>query len=554
MKYSGAEIIIRLLEIHGIKIVEGIPGGANLPLYDALYKSGIRHILARHEQGAGFMAQGMARSTGLPAVCFATSGPGATNLITAIADAKLDSVPVIAITGQVPSSLIGTDAFQEVDTYGMTIPITKHNFLVKKAEELLSVIPESFRLAASGRPGPVLVDVPKDVQLEKIEVNEWPSRLPVDKPPAPDDNVVREAAKAINASERPVLYIGGGAISAGAGPLILDLAMKASIPVSSTLMGIGAVASDHPLYAGMIGMHAWRRTNDMFRESDLIMALGVRFDDRATGKVDAFCPGARIIHVDIDGAELNKNKRADISVISGLAEFLNSVIPLIERKDRREWIDKNFGARNETPEPGNVEPGYFGPKRLLSLIARSIPGDSIITTDVGQHQMWTAQYYPVKKPRTLLTSSGLGTMGFGMPAAIGAALAYPERTVVAICGDGSILMNLQELAVISEERLNVKVIIFNNGHLGLVRQQQELFYGKNYIASTFSCRPDFCLIARGFGIESYDLGSVDDPEGELKKALAVPGPCVINAPIMGSMNVYPMVVPGGGNHEMIGGE
>lgn len=553
MKYKGAEIIIKLLERQGIKMISGIPGGANLPIYDALYKSKIQHILARHEQGAGFIAHGIARSTGHTAVCFATSGPGATNLLTAIADAKLDSIPIIAITGQVPTSLIGTDAFQEVDTYGMTLPITKHNFLVRNAGELLDVIPEAFKIAGSGRPGPVLIDIPKDVQIEEIEFDKWPDQKKNDDLPDIDISDIEQAAGMINKAKRPLLYIGGGIIHSNASDLLCELAKKNSIPVTSTLMGIGSSPSDDPLYLGMIGMHGARYTNFILNETDLLLAFGVRFDDRATGKVAEFCSHASIIHIDIDKSEINKIKKTNFSIIGDIGSVLKQMIPFINSDNRLDWISHIEKTKADYPfcMSENKDPLY--PINLINSISKLVSPDTIITTDVGQHQMWTAQAYPFHYPRTLLTSGGLGTMGFGVPAAIGAALANPDKRVICISGDGSFLMNIQELATLSDLNLNITIIIMNNRHLGLVRQQQEFFYKKNYIATKFKSNPDFANIGRSFGIRSYNLNEKDDTITILSESLSMPGPCIVNAPIHYAENVTPMVKPCAANHEMIGG-
>jgi acetolactate synthase I/II/III large subunit len=552
MKYSGAEIIIKMLEIYGIDIITGIPGGSNLPLYNELYHSKIRHILARHEQGAGFIAQGMARSTGKPAVCFATSGPGVTNLITAIADAKLDSIPVIAITGQVSSSLMGTDAFQEADTYGMSIPITKHNFLVRDASELISIINQAFAIATEGRPGPVLIDVPKDVQTQVVDID----RFYIDAPRyihfEQEPGIISKGVEMINNSKRPVLYIGGGIIHASAHKEIIDLAEKNSIPVTTTLMGLGCMPDNHPLFMGMLGMHGARYTNHILEESDLLIALGVRFDDRATGNVAHFCPNASVLHIDIDPAELNKIKIAAIGIHGNVKGILGEIIRLINPNVRAPWLARVNHLRKDQPFIFPEERDVFHPLNLIRTIGSLAPSDAIITTDVGQHQMWVAQVYPFNKPRTLLTSGGLGTMGFGLPAAIGAALANPKLKVICFSGDGSILMNVQELATLSELQLNITIILLNNGHLGLVRQQQELFYNGNYIASKFDVKPDFPAIAKGFGIEGFDLSNVNDPEIALQDALSQNKPCFINVPIDYKEMVKPMVPPGRANIEMIG--
>lgn len=555
MKYSGAEITIKLLEKEGVDIIAGIPGGTNLPLYSALAKSEIRHILARHEQAAGFMSHGMARSTGKTAVCFACSGPGATNLMTAIADAKMDSVPLIAITGQVPSSLIGTDAFQEVDTYGMTIPITKHNFLIRSTEELLSAIPEAFRIASEGRPGPVLIDIPKDVQLEMIEVESFDR--PCDENDLSiciDEAAIERTAEMINSSEKPVLYTGGGIILSGAEEMLLDFAHKNSIPVASTLMGLGCFPNSDDMFIGMLGMHGQRYTNYIMHEADLLLAFGTRFDDRATGKVKEFCPDARIIHIDIDGSEINKIKKADIAIQGDIKQAIKQLLPLIEHNDRKEWTKTIMDMREKHPIYKNKKQDEQLPETMIKKIGAFAGEEAIITTDVGQHQMWVAQYYPFSKPRTLLTSGGLGTMGFGFPVAIGAGLANPGKKVICFSGDGSFLMNIQELSTLSELDLDIKIIIFNNRHLGLVRQQQEYFYGKEYIASQFNCKTDFARIAEGFGIESYDLKMAENPFLTLEKAIKKEGPVLINIPLAPEENITPMVAPGCANYEMIGGE
>lgn len=554
MTYSGAQIIVKMLERRGITTIAGIPGGANLPLYNALYESKtIHHVLARHEQGGGFMAQGSARSTGQATVCFATSGPGATNLMTAIADAKMDSVPVVFITGQVSSNLIGTDAFQEIDTYGMTIPITKHNFLVRSARELLDVLVEAFYLAESGRPGPVLIDVPKDVQNARIEVTAWPEYKNPAPLPTTLNSDVEKIAQLIAKAERPILYVGGGIVQSNAADTLLKLAEKNAIPVTNTLMGLGCFPPTHPLYIGMLGMHGARYTNYLMHRADLVIALGVRFDDRAIGNAKKFIPDASIVHVDIDHSEIDKIKHSNLSVVGDVGVVMTKLLTRITENKREAWISEVAKLREEgsyiLPTPDDV----FHPINIIKKIAEFVPADTIVSTDVGQHQMWVAQHYPFTMPRTLLTSGGLGTMGFGLPAAIGAALYNPLRKVVCFSGDGSILMNIQELATLAEENLNVAVILMNNGHLGLVRQQQELFYNQNYMASKFHVHPDFATIAKGFNIPAYDLTGQSNPYAVLQGALATQGPVFINIPINFAENVLPMVAPGGSNTEMIGG-
>ena len=553
-RMTGAEIIIKCLEKKGIETIAGIPGGANLPLYSALYKSSIKHVLARHEQGAGFIAQGQARSTGKAAVCFATSGPGATNLFTAIADAKLDSIPIIGITGQVPSSMIGTDAFQEVDTYGMTLPITKHNFFVRSARELLTVMPEAFRVAESGRPGPVVIDVPKDVQKEEIEVDTLPDMNLSKDTPELDNDIIQQMADIINQAKKPIMIIGGGVIASEAEKVIENFSHKNNIPVASTLMGLGAFDPDDNLYLGMLGMHGARYTNYLMDQADVVMGFGIRFDDRATGKVDEFCPNASIIHIDIDESEIDKIKNTHLALVADVGQALEAMLPKIDANDRTDWINTVNKIKSEHPLilPSGDDP--FNPITVIQKISELADEDTIITTDVGQHQMWTAQVYPFKKPRTWLTSGGSGTMGFGVPAAIGAALDNPDKKVICISGDGSFLMNIQELATIADLKPNLAVVILNNAHLGLVRQQQELFYDGAYIGSKFESSPDFAAIAQGFGLPATDLTGSDDVAGELEAMIKETGPRIMNIPIHFAENVYPMVAPGAANTKMIGGE
>ncbi|MGE4293343.1 MAG: acetolactate synthase large subunit [Desulfovibrio sp.] len=554
-RMTGAEILIRLLERQGIQTIPGIPGGANLPLYDALSRSPvIRHVLARHEQGAGFMAQGMARVTGKPQVFFATSGPGATNTLTALADAKLDSVPVICITGQVPRAMIGTDAFQEVDIYGMSIPATKHNFLVRSVEELLSVIPEAFRIAASGRPGPVLVDVPKDVQCAELAFASWPEPgLPETPRDIPTVDIVR-AAEMINASQRPMFYLGGGVIQAGASASARALIEKTGIPTVMTLMGLGGLPSDHPLSLGMLGMHAAPCANLALEECDLLIAAGVRFDDRATGKVEQFCPKAKVIHMDIDPAELGKIRPAHQALVGDVGQALQALLPLVEDARRGPWLERVRKLKSEQPmrlpDAGNVRSGYG----LILEAARLAGPEAVVATDVGQHQMRAAQAYPFGTPRRWLTSGGLGTMGFGLPAAIGAGMARPDLPVVCFSGDGSLLMNIQEMATAVEQNVNVKIVLTNNNALGLVRQQQELFYEGNLFASSYGYCVDFVRIAEGFGMRAVNLDASADPAADLARAFAFSGPCLIHASVDAAQNVYPMVPPGAANKEMIKGE
>jgi len=555
MKTNGANLLRILLERQGIDTIPGIPGGAILPFYDALHGSRIRHILARHEQGAGFIAQGMARVTGRAAVALATSGPGATNLITAIADARLDSIPLVAITGQVPQALIGTDAFQEVDAYGLTLPITKHNFLVRSAAELLEVVPLAFTLAESGRPGPVAIDVPKDVQTAIIEIDEADLPAPggrASTEPCPD-TAIDELAALLARAERPVIYLGGGVIAAGAASLACELVRRAAAPVVSTLMALGAVPADDPLDMGMLGMHGTKGTNQLLEEADLLLAIGARFDDRATGKVAEFCPRATVAHIDIDRAEIGKIKRPFLGLVGDAADILARLLMRLAPCERPAWCARAAHLRAAHPlrHPPRAEDPLH-PVNVCRFLGETLAADTIVTTDVGQHQMWMAQAYPVRRPRTFLTSGGLGTMGFGLPAAIGAALAAPGRRVVCVSGDGSILMNIQELATLAELDLPVAVVLFNNDHLGLVRQQQELFYNQRFEASRFHAAPDFSALAQAFGIRGVRIDPIArDPLGDLAAALAAPGPCLIDVPIHEGWNVLPMVPPGAANHQTI---
>lgn len=557
MNYTGATLLIKLLERQGITLLPGIPGGAILPFYDALHDSPIEHLLARHEQGAGFMAQGMARTTGRAAACVATSGPGATNLLTAIADARMDSVPLVAITGQVPQSLIGTDAFQEVDTYGLSLPITKHNFLVRDVSELLEIVPLAFTIAESGRPGPVLIDLPKDVQVAKITVSD-------DELPAPGGreaceacpaSLIDELAALLLKAERPVLYFGGGIIAGNASEHARQLARRLSAPTVCTLNALGSMDADDPHFIGMLGMHGTRATHTLLDEADLVLAIGARFDDRATGKVAEFCPNATIAHIDIDRAELGKIKTPFLGLQGDAGEILCRLLERLPEQPAvgSAWLARAVGLRAQHAlyhPPVEEEPLH--PINLCRFLADALPADTIVTTDVGQHQMWVAQAWPFRAPRTFLTSGGLGTMGFGLPAAIGAALAAPGRRVACVSGDGSLLMNLQELATLADYQLPVAIILFNNSQLGLVRQQQELFFNRRFSASSFQTGPDFSAIAEAFGVRGHRiLATSPDPLQEIAAALSLPGPCLIDIEMTRQENVLPMVPPGAANHQTI---
>ncbi|BDC94162.1 biosynthetic-type acetolactate synthase large subunit [Treponema bryantii] len=563
MKYTGAQIIVKLLEMYGIETVAGIPGGSILPLYDELNRSSIRHVLVRHEQAAGFFAQGMARSTGKPAVCLATSGPGAMNLLTAIADARADSIPIIAITGQVNTTLIGTDAFQEADTFGLSFPITKHSIMVKNPYELLEAIPKAFEIALKGRPGPVLIDVPRDVQLKECDFDVWPDikkvRLHDIKFHTPIDEYSEKMGlitEALSKAKRPVLYCGGGCNSEEAVSGIKSFLQNYRLPVVTSLMGIGCIPESNEMYIGMVGMHGNHAANVAMHDSDLVIAAGVRFDDRATGVVSKFCPDAKIIHIDIDAAEVDKIIPASISVVADVESVFPVIAQLIAEKkitSDEGWLKKMAKLRKEhfsleCGRPKNEK--LTNPRELISKVpeyaeAAGMSKDKLIaTTDVGQHQMWAAQYYPVERPRSFLTSGSLGTMGFGLPTAIGASVANPDCRVVCFSGDGSIMMNVQEMATLAELNLPVTVIVFQNGTLGMVYQQQKFLFDKNYSASVFGRSPDLLEIARGFGIEAIDADS--DAEW-YKKAFdnnRQNKPCFVRVSVDSEENVLPFV-PGG---------
>ena len=563
MKYTGAQIIVKLLEMYGIETVAGIPGGSILPLYDELNRSSIRHVLVRHEQAAGFFAQGMARSTGKPAVCLATSGPGAMNLLTAIADARADSIPIIAITGQVNTTLIGTDAFQEADTFGLSFPITKHSIMVKNPYELLEAIPKAFEIALKGRPGPVLIDVPRDVQLKECDFDVWPDikkvRLHDIKFHTPIDEYSEKMGlitEALSKAKHPVLYCGGGCNSEEAVSGIKSFLQNYRLPVVTSLMGIGCIPESSEMYIGMVGMHGNHAANVAMHDSDLVIAAGVRFDDRATGVVSKFCPDAKIIHIDIDAAEVDKIIPASISVVADVESVFPVIAQLIAEKkitSDEGWLKKMAKLRKEhfsleCGRPKNEK--LTNPRELISKVpeyaeAAGMSKDKLIaTTDVGQHQMWAAQYYPVERPRSFLTSGSLGTMGFGLPTAIGASVANPDCRVVCFSGDGSIMMNVQEMATLAELNLPVTVIVFQNGTLGMVYQQQKFLFDKNYSASVFGRSPDLLEIARGFGIEAIDADS--DAEW-YKKAFdnnRQNKPCFVKVSVDSEENVLPFV-PGG---------
>jgi acetolactate synthase-1/2/3 large subunit len=554
---TGASQVVRLLEQQGVRIVAGIPGGALLPIYEALGCSKIRHVLTRHEQAAGFIAQGMARMTGKAGVCLATSGPGVTNMVTALADAKLDSVPLVCIAGQVPTHMIGTDAFQEVATLDMVRPITKASFFVADPSELPATFAQAFAIAERGRPGPVLIDIPKDVQLASL-----PASCSSPEPPESshfaqlrgdrsDDAAYAQAIRLIHAAERPVLYVGGGVVKARAHDELRRFAERHAIPVTTTLMALGALPAGHPLNIGMLGMHGARYTNLLLEECDLLIAIGARFDDRATGRTDCFAARARIVHIDIDRRELGKIKTPTVAICDDAAEALAKLFAMVQPTRRPGWSRRIVQLRRihglKTPDDGDV----CSPYGIVRAVSELIPADSIITTDVGQHQMWVAQMFAFQRPDRWLTSGGLGTMGFGLPAAIGAALTDRSATAVCFTGDGSLLMNIQELATLAELDLNVKIVVLDNAALGLVRQQQELFYGRRLVASMYAQPANFVAIAHAFGVAACDLGLAAASRTALANALRRDGPVLIRVPIAAERHVLPMVAPGKANVEAI---
>lgn len=542
MNITGAEWIVRLLEEQGVTTVAGVPGGAVLPLYDALARSSIRHVLARHEQGAAFIAQGIARSTGRAAVCLASSGPGATNLMTALADAKLDSVPLVCITGQVPTCLIGTDAFQEVATVAMAQPITKACFCVEEASQLGDAITRAFAIAQSGRPGPVLIDVPKDVQL--APVRPLASSCCVITPARTRDRY-DDVCEMLRASHRPLFYLGGGVVKSGAQTIVRELCERTSIPAVCTLMALGVLPDEHPLNLGMLGMHGARYTNAAVDECDLLIAIGARFDDRATGRIEAFAPRARIVHIDIDPREIGKLKHVDIGIVDDALSAARALLDRVMTAPRHEWLSRVAELR--TTLPLKRSSGSRLAHDAIRAVAAHAGTDAFVTTDVGQHQMWVAQSYPFHRADRWLTSGGLGTMGFGLPTAIGVALAHPDASVLCFTGDGSLLMNVQELATLAELRANVKIVLFDNAALGLVHQQQQLFYGGAVMASRYAKPSDFIAIARAFGIRA---GEVDDTN-EWQTTLSVPGPALLRVAIDVNAHVMPMVAPGAANVEAL---
>lgn len=551
-KMTGAQIVVESLKKEGVEVIFGYPGGQVLPLFDALYDAPIRFILVRHEQGAAHAADGYARATGKPGVCIATSGPGATNLVTGIATAYMDSIPMVAITGQVKTFLIGNDAFQEADITGITRPITKHNYLVKDIKDLTRIIKEAFHIASTGRPGPVLIDLPSDVQLAETEFH-YPKEVHIRsyKPTyCGHPGQIKKAAKMIADSKRPVVYAGGGVILSGASQQLKEFAEKINSPVTMTLLGLGAFPASHELSLGMLGMHGTAYANYAIQNSDLIIAIGARFDDRVTGKIDEFAPHAKVIHIDIDPAAISKNVRVDVPIVGDVKCVLTELLKIVHRPHDKEWADKIKHWKEKHPLQYEQD-DKLRPQYVIEQICEATKGNAIIATDVGQNQMWTAQWYKFMRPRELLSSGGLGTMGYGFPAGIGAKVGKPDSEVFVITGDGSIQMNIQELATAVVNNIHVKIAILNNSYLGMVRQWQELFYKKRY-SHTRLQNPDFVRIAEAYGAVGIRVSKKAEVRPAIEKALHTKNVVVMNFIVEEEENVFPMVPAGKRLDDMIG--
>ena len=557
MKLTGAQIVVECLKREDVRVIFGIPGGVIMPLYDVLYSEhSIKHILTRHEQGAAHAADGYARATGKVGVCIATSGPGATNLVTGLANAHLDSIPLVAFTGQVPTSLIGTDAFQEVDISGITLPITKNSYVARDVKDLARIVQEAFFIARTGRPGPVLIDFPKDIQLAQTEFK-YPESVSLNGyKPTFSGNVkqIKAAAQEIKNAKKPVIYAGGGVISSNASSELRDLALKTNIPVTTTLMGLGSFPEAHSLSLGMLGMHGTPCANYAMSDADLIIALGVRFDDRITGKLDEFALKAKIIHIDIDPAEVGKNILVDIPIIGDIKNILEKLNKYILKKKETEWLEKIKDWKRKYPLKYCRNNGELKPQYIIEAINKITKGGTIIVTDVGQHQMWAALYYRYTEPRSFISSGGLGTMGYGFPAALGAKMGCPEKTVICISGDGSFQMNQQEIATVINNNLAIIVIIMNNGYLGMVRQWQELFFDKRYAETTLNGNPDFVKLVEAYGGTGIRVTKKQELYPALEKALSLDKFVLIDCLIPKEENVFPMVAPGSPISKMIGVE
>lgn len=561
MELTGAQILLESLKKEGVDVLFGYPGGAVIDIYDELPRHPeLKHVLVRHEQGAVHAADGYARASGKVGCCLVTSGPGATNTVTGIATAYCDSIPLVVFTGQVPTQLIGNDAFQEVDIVGITRPCTKHNFLVKDVRNLAKTIRQAFYLARSGRPGPVLVDLPKDVMQARTEFV-WPEDIfmrsynPTYKP---NLNQLRRTAEELARARKPVILAGGGVIMADASEVLCELAHELDIPVATTLMGLGAFPANGDLWLGMVGMHGTYAANMSINHADLLVCGGARFDDRVTGRLQDFASHARIVHIDIDPTSIRKNVEVDVPVVGDCRQALEGILEICRAKMadtdwsgmHADWLQTVHEWKANHPL-AYTRNGHIKPQQVIEAMYAITKGDAIIATEVGQNQMWAAQFYTFTKPRTLLTSGGLGTMGYGFPAAIGAQFAFPDKLVINVAGDGSIQMNIQELATVVQNKLPVKVVILNNGHLGMVRQWQELFYNRNYSHTNMEAQPDFVKLAEAYGAEGYRISKPEELEDVLRKALTSPNPAFIDVMVEREENVYPMVPAGAALDEML---
>ncbi len=576
---TGAEILVESLIKQGVEVIFGYPGGVVLPLYDVLYDAPIRHVLVRHEQAAVHAADAYARVTGKVGVALVTSGPGATNAVTGLANAHMDSVPVVVLTGQVPTTILGCDSFQEADITGISLPVTKHSYLVRQAAEIPRVTAEAFHIAATGRPGPVLVDLPKNALTEKLNtVPRGEINLPGYKPPRGPGHPLQigRAVAAIREAKRPLVYAGGGVVAGNAGQDLLALAEKLRLPVTATLMGLGGFPGTHQLFLGMLGMHGTRVANMAVMEADLIIAVGARFDDRVTGRVDRFAPRARIVHIDLDPAEIGKNVRVDIPIVGEAGLVLAALREAGTPGETGEWLATLARWKEELPLGYQREEGVIKPQEVIEEIYRLTKGRAVVVTDVGQHQMWTAQYYTFQEPRTLVTSGGLGTMGFGLPAAVGAQVGRPDKTVVLVTGDGSVQMTLQELATVAQEGLPVKIAVINNGYLGMVRQWQQLFYGRHYSSVNLRLNtvgvkravgaedlptvegelivPDFLKLADAYGLRGLRASRPEEVKAVLQKGMNLPGAVLMDFLVAREENVYPMVPAGAALDEILIGD
>ena len=547
---TGAQLIMACLKAHHVTTLFGYPGGAIMPTYDALYDAGLDHLLCRNEQGAAIAAIGYARSTGKVGVCIATSGPGATNLVTGLGDAMMDSIPVVAITGQVSSPLIGTDAFQEADVLGLSLACTKHSFIVQSADELADVFAEAFEIAQSGRPGPVLIDVPRDIQVGKVPVNIKAYVKTPEKPTALSVDKLAEAKELLKNAKKPVLYVGGGVGMAKAVSTLREFLAQTQMPSVSTLKGLGAIHPNDDVYMGMIGMHGTKAANFAVQESDLLLVCGARFDDRVTGKLDTFAPHAKVIHCDIDAAEIHKLRRADIALQGDLIQALNALKQELDIELWREQI-RNFKAKLDFTYVENQGNRPIDPWALLNTLSNRKPNNAVICTDVGQHQMWSAQHMKHFSPENYITSAGFGTMGFGLPAAVGAKKARPQDEVILVTGDGSLMMNIQELGSIKRGNLPVKILLLDNQRLGMVRQWQDLFWNKRRSETILDDNPDFVMLANAFGIPAERIESADDVDAALNRLLNSKTAYLLQVCIPPDECVWPLVPPGACNADMV---